>query len=189
MMNRSKITRTTHALRSHPLKATLAALALLLLAPVAPALGDCPNLQVPAGNTLASHVYAVGVQIYRWNGTGWSFAGPEAVLFADAGGTAVVGIHYAGPEGPTRPVWQSVTGSVVVGEGLNPQRCTVDPEAIPWLRLTAVWSEGPGVFKGVTYIQRVNTVGGKAPTVSGGVAGEMARVPYTAEYFFYKADD
>jgi hypothetical protein len=41
----------------------------------------------------------------------------------------------------------------------------------------------------VTYIQRVNTVGGKAPTVSGGVAGEMARVPYTAEYFFYKADD
>jgi hypothetical protein len=41
----------------------------------------------------------------------------------------------------------------------------------------------------VTFIQRVNTVGGKAPTVNGVVAGEVARVPYTAEYLFYKADN
>src|SRR5262249_49113230 len=38
-----------------------------------------------------------------------------------------------------------------------------------------------------TYIQRVNTVGGKAPTAPGDV-GEVVRVPYTAEYFFYRAD-
>jgi hypothetical protein len=189
MMNRSSITSTTHALRSHPLKATLGALALLLLAPVAPALGDCPNLQVPAGNSVAFQAYAVGVQIYRWSGTGWSFAGPEAVLFANAGRNAVVGTHYAGPDGPTRPVWQSVSGSLVVGDGLNPQRCIVDPEAIPWLRLGAVSSEGPGAFAGVTYIQRVNTVGGKAPSVPGGSEGEVARVPYTADYLFYKADE
>jgi len=33
----------------------------------------------------------------------------------------------------------------------------------------------------------VNTVGGKAPTAPGDFPGELARVPYTAEYFFYRA--
>ena len=37
-------------------------------------------------------------------------------------------------------------------------------------------------------IQRVNTVGGKAPTAPGDYVGELVRVPYTAEYFFYRAD-
>ena len=31
----------------------------------------CDRLQVQAGNKVAFHVYAVGVQIYRWNGTSW----------------------------------------------------------------------------------------------------------------------
>jgi hypothetical protein len=39
----------------------------------------------------------------------------------------------------------------------------------------------------VTFIQRVNTVGGKAPSHSGDSVGEVVRVPYTAEYFFYRA--
>jgi uncharacterized protein DUF3455 len=174
-------------LRLRPLNGMLAALALPLLVLVAPARGDCPELQVEAGNTLAYHVYAVGVQTYRWDGMSWNPAGPDAVLFADAGHHAIVGTHYAGPAGPTRPIWESFSGSKVVGMVLN--RCTPDPEAIPWLLLGAVSSEGPGVFDGVTYIQRVNTVGGKAPTVPGHVEGAMARVPYTAEYLFYKADE
>jgi hypothetical protein len=33
----------------------------------------------------------------------------------------------------------------------------------------------------------VNTVGGKAPTDPGSFVGEEARVPYTAEYYFYRA--
>jgi hypothetical protein len=65
-------------------------------------------------------------------------------------------------------------------------RCTHDASAIPWLLLRAVSSEGPGVFDGVTYIQRINTVGGNAPAQAGGVVGEEARVPYTTEYLFYK---
>jgi hypothetical protein len=32
----------------------------------------------------------------------------------------------------------------------------------------------------------VNTTGGKAPAVAGTV-GQVVRVPYTAEYFFYRA--
>jgi hypothetical protein len=61
---------------------TLAALALLLLAVVpteayqgndnrAPELGNCQHLQVQAGDKVAFHVYAEGVQIYQWNGTSW----------------------------------------------------------------------------------------------------------------------
>ena len=187
MMNSS---RTTHAFRSHPLNVTLAALALLLLALVAPAgadpgndnrapdLGDCQDLQVPAGNKVAFHAYAEGVQIYRWNGTSWVFVAPEAVLYADAEGDDVVGIHYAGP------TWESNSGSKVVGTVL--ERCTPDPDAIPWLLLEAVSNEGPGIFHRVTYIQRVNTVGGNAPADPGDVLGEVVRVPYTAEYYFYR---
>jgi hypothetical protein len=190
-MNSSSTTSTTHAFRLHSLNVTLAALALLLHATVAPAvadpgndsrapdLGDCQNLRVPAGNKVASHVYAEGVQIYRWDGMSWIFVAPEAVLFANAGDDGVVGIHYAGP------TWESVSGSRVVGMVL--ERCTPDPDAIPWLLLGAASTEGPGIFHRVTYLQRVNTVGGTAPTDPGDFPGEVARVPYTAEYFFYRA--
>jgi hypothetical protein len=66
-------------------------------------------------------------------------------------------------------------------------RCTPQPDAIPWLLLAAVTSEGPGIFHRVTSIQRVNTVGGIAPADPGNFSGEVVRVPYTAEYFFYRA--
>jgi Protein of unknown function (DUF3455) len=69
------------------------------------------------------------------------------------------------------------------------QRCTPDPDAIAWLLLEAVFNEGPGVFRRVTFIQRVNTVGGTAPTDPGDFPDQVARVPYTTEYFFYQAND
>jgi hypothetical protein len=176
MMNRS---RTTHAFRLHPLNVTLMALALLPLALVAPAGADtCSDVQVPAGNTLSSHVYAKGVQIYRWNGTSWLFVAPEAMLFADAGYQGAVGVHYGGP------TWESASGSKVVGTVVG--RCTPNPSAIPWLLLRAVSSQGPGIYHQVTFIQRVNTVGGLAPVGPGELVGEIARVPYTADYFFYR---
>jgi hypothetical protein len=103
---------------------------------------------------------------------------PEAVLFADGGGNGSVGIHYAGP------TWESVSGSTVGGMVLD--RCTPDPDAIPWLLLGAVNPQGPGIFHRVTFIQRVNTTGGKAPIDPGTVIGELASVPYTADYFFYR---
>ena len=191
MMNSARITATTQALCLHPHNLRRGVLALLLLAlaaPVeagpgdesrAPDLGDCPNLQVPAGNKVAFHVYAAGVQIYRWDGTSWIFVAPEAVLFADADFDGAVGVHYAGP------TWESASGSKVVGMVL--ERCTPDPGAIPWLLLAARDNEGPGVFERVTFIQRVNTEGGIAPSVPGDCPGEEARVPYFAEYFFYRA--
>src|SRR4051812_11476109 len=110
-----------HTSRLHPLNVAPAPLALLLLALVAPVgaargddnrapdLGDCQKLRVPAGNKVAFHASGVGVQIYRWNGTGWIFVAPEAVLFANAGDDGETGIHFGGP------TWQSNSGSKVVG--------------------------------------------------------------------------
>lgn len=142
-------------------------------------LGACENLRVPAGNRLALRVYAQGVQIYHWNGSSWVFSGPSAVLTADAGGRGVVGTHYSGP------TWESQSGSKVVGTVLD--RCTPDPDAVAWLLLGAASTEGPGIFRRVTFIQRVNTVGGIAPSGAGSFTGEEARVPYTTEYLFYRA--
>ena len=144
-----------------------------------PDLGSCQILQVEEGNKVSSVLYAEGVQIYRWDGASWTFVVPEAVLFADAGGNGEVGTHYGGP------TWESASGSKVVGRVVD--RCTPDPSAIAWLLLEAVYTEGPGMFDRVTFIQRVNTVGGLAPTDPGAFPGEVKRVPYTAEYVFYRA--
>jgi Protein of unknown function (DUF3455) len=185
--------RKAHAFRLQYRDVTMVALAMLLLVFVAPAgaapvddnrapdlgVGDCQKLQVPQGNKVSFHGFGVGVQIYQWNGANWIFVAPEATLFANAGDNGKVAIHFGGP------TWQSNSGSKVIGKVL--QHCTPDPAAIPWLLLASVpeLTEGPGIFADVTYIQRVNTVGGNAPTEPGNTIGEIARVPYTADYFFY----
>ena len=45
-----------------------------------------------------------------------------------------------------------------------------------------------GIFRRVTFIQRVHTTGGLAPSAPGFSTGAEARVPYTAEYFFYRTE-
>ena len=141
----------------------------------------CDSVQVAEGNSLKFHAYAIGVQIYRWDGAAWVFVAPSAILYADPDYHAQIGTHYAGP------TWESGSGSKVVGARLA--GCTPDTTAIPWLRLGALSSQGPGVFRGVTFIQRVNTIGGIAPITAGTTTGQMANVPYTAEYYFYSATD
>src|SRR5216117_1669144 len=100
------------------------------------------DIAVPAGNKVHFHGFGVGVQIYTWNGTSWGTAVPEAILFNAEG---VVTIHFAGP------TWQSNSGSTVVG-ALPPKKAvTVDPNAIPWLLLSAKSTEGPGIFANTTF--------------------------------------
>jgi hypothetical protein len=140
-------------------------------------LGVCPDLAPPEGSTLMYHVYARGVQIYRWNGTSWGPVGPSAKLYADKNERSLVGIHYGGPS------WESLSGSKVMGSVAK--RCTADPTAVQWLLLDATSTEGPGVFAHVKHIQRLNTVGGIAPTYSGTVGQEVS-IPYSTEYFFYR---
>jgi hypothetical protein len=69
---------------------------------------------------------------------------------------------------------------------IPPAAVVMDTNAIPWLRLDAVNPEGPGILAGTTFIQRVNTTGGKAPSENGAFVGQVARIPYTADYFFYR---
>ncbi len=141
-------------------------------------IGSCYKLRAPEGSTLALHAYATGAQIYRWSGSTWTFVAPDAELFADAGLHGKIGTHYAGP------TWESNSGSAVVG--VAQERCTVDAASIPWLLLGAKSANGPGIFHRVIAIQRLNTVGGNAPIAAGSFVGEIERVPYTAEYFFYR---
>ena len=141
----------------------------------------CDGVQVPPGNKVAFHVYALGVQVYNWNGISWDFVAPVATLSADANYSGEVGIHYAGP------TWQSNSGSKVAAKRLA--GCSPDPTAIPWLLLQTVSTTGPGIFSSVTYVQRVNTTGGLAPAAPGSSIGALAEVPYTAEYYFYRANN
>ncbi len=141
---------------------------------------ECSALQVPPGNKVASRVYAVGVQAYRWNGKSWIFVEPIATLFNDESFHKKFGVHYAGP------TWESNNGGKVVAA--RQEGCTPDPTAIPWLLLRTVTADVPGVLGKVTYIQRVNTKGGLVPTAPGSAVG-VVEVPYSTEYYFYRADD
>ena len=74
------------------------------LAPDLPA-PACDSVQVPDLNRVSLHVYALGVQVYRWDGSKWVFSAPAAALFADPCYEEQVGIHYAGP------TWEANDGS------------------------------------------------------------------------------
>ena len=130
------------------------------------------------------HGFALGVQIYTWNGNDWGNAVPRATLFDDDDNVVVD--HFGTTNGPA---WKSNSGSEVVGK-LPPKRADVDPEnAIPWLLLEANknLTHGPGVLANTSLIHRVNTVGGKAPRVNGTFIGQVVEVPYIADYFFYRS--
>jgi len=143
-------------------------------------------LRAPAGQIAFVEALATGVQIYECaprpgesSAFAWTFRAPEATL-SDRSGRAL-GKHYAGP------TWESVDGSKVVGQ-VKASDPGPDPAAIPWLLLTAKSSSGTGTFAQAASIQRVRTVGGIAPTerCEAANAAKIARVPYTATYYFYR---
>ena len=143
----------------------------------------CESLTADEGNRLAFHVYAKGSQVYRWNGTSWDFVAPVATLYAEQGYFGEVGTHYVGPH------WESKSGSKVKAVRIQGRGCSPDPNSIPWIILQSTETSGPGIFKDVTLIQRTNTTGGNAPTEIGLTPGQIKEVPYTAEYYFYKAEN
>jgi hypothetical protein len=155
-------------------------------------------LQVPAGNQVFREGDAIGTQDYICLPSGWTFFGPQATLFNEHDEQIIT--HFLSPNpfeqapnpfenGLPLATWQdSEDTSKVWGSTL--QSVTVDPGAIPWLLLEVVGAQdgptGGDELSETTFIQRLNTVGGLAPTTSCTV-GAMALVPYTAGYFFYKA--
>jgi hypothetical protein len=133
-----------------------------------------PAIQVPPGNTLIAEFDARGVQVYQCTAGAWSFLEPAAELSAQ-GASA---IHFRGPS------WESPQdGSLVEGRAVASSPVA---GSIPQLLLQATRTRGDGVFGGVTYIQRLNTTGGVAPTTAC-TDGQTAGIPYTADYRFYVA--
>jgi hypothetical protein len=142
-----------------------------------------PQALEPAyDESLTLIVPARGVQIYECRsaagGYEWAFVGPEADLF-DVRGKAI-GRHYGGPH------WEAADGSKIAGT-LKARAEAPVAGAIPWLLLSAKSVGANGAFSKVTSIQRVNTAGGNAPKegCSYSTVGKPARIPYTADYYFF----
>jgi hypothetical protein len=153
-------------------------------------------IQVPAGNQVFRVAHAVGTQDYVCLSTGWDSRayGPQATLFNEDNEQILTHFLSAYPVGSTAyfPTWQdsrdtsTVWASAVPGASYTP-----DPTAIAWLLLKVVGKEvgptGGDKMISTTYIQRLNTTGGLKPTTAC-TPGDKALVPYTADYYFYKAD-
>lgn len=169
--------------------------ALIALAPFALAktasltVPTVPNgLRLPDGLKLEQTFNAEGVQIYACQakadnaGFEWAFKAPEATLSAEDG--TKTGTHYAGP------TWEANDGSKLVGE-VKARLNSSDQNAIPWLLLATKSIGKDGLLSKVVFIHRLETVGGKAPSseCNTGTVGTQARVPYTAKYYFYAAQN
>lgn len=148
---------------------------------------DVPDqIKAPAGERLVFQAHASGAQIYscqqgadgQWQ---WTLKAPEAQLQDQKG--AIVGHHYAGP------TWKHKDGSEVTGKAAA-KVDSPDADSIPWLLISATGHAGTGVFSQVTSIQRIHTKGGHAPAAAScdsSKAGTEAKIPYTADYYFYAA--
>jgi hypothetical protein len=167
---------------------TVWAFVLLLSACASPRPASVPDaLKVAANESLTLVAAAKGVQIYECRAgkeagaaDEWAFVAPEAELF-DARGSRI-GDHGAGP------YWQALDGSRTLG---TPKARADAPngDAIPWLLMSARPAGATGSLSGTTSVQRINTVGGKAPATgcSRSNYGAIVRVPYSADYHFYAA--
>jgi Protein of unknown function (DUF3455) len=170
------------------------------------------EIQVPPGNKAFLEGHGVGTQNYVClpSGVGVKFIlfTPQATLFNDD--DEQVTTHFFSPNpsedntnpavvvaaGMIRATWQHSrdTSTVWGGQAI----ASSDPEfvrqdAIPWLLLPVAGTQegltGGDTLTKTTFIQRLNTFGGVAPSTgctSLADVGNQAFVPYTADYFFYK---
>ena len=140
------------------------------------------------------------------SGFAWILFTPEATLFNDDEKQIIT--HFFSPnpfENNTNPgvvtddmiraMWQdsrdtSTVWAMTIASSSDPN--FVSPGAIPWLLLDVVGTE-PGPTGGdrltrTTFVQRLNTSGGIAPSTActSSNVGAEAFVPYTADYFFFK---
>jgi hypothetical protein len=161
-----------------------------LSAPLSAAGGQVPpavpkEIAVPSGAVLLFSRHARGVQIYACPDGEWTLRAPRALLF-DPQSRRPTGIHYGGVDrGLTPgPWWESARDDSRVRAARVDEAPSPNADSIPLLLLKAVEWHGSGAFSPVSYIQRLNTVGGVSPT-GACPQGAQRRVPYTADYYFY----
>ena len=149
---------------------------------------DAPAaVAVPAGNRAVMTTVGVGEITYECRAKAgaagayeWGFVAPAAVLY-DRNRSKALGKYYGGP------TWEANDGSKVTGKQLAVSPATRSG-AIPLQLVQASPATGDGAMKGVTYIQRLNTVGGVAPSdpCAQSNVGTSKKVSYQADYVFYK---
>ena len=149
---------------------------------------DLPGaVQVPAGHKVAMETVGVGSITYECRAKKdmasayeWVFVGPEAKLQTRQGDT--IGKYWGPPA-----TWENNDGSKVTAT-----QVAIAPAGngnIPLQLVKANPASGMGAMQGVTYIQRVATKGGVAPSMECGSAnlGNKQTVHYQADYIFWKA--
>jgi hypothetical protein len=163
------------------------------------------GLEVDAPNEVFLLGRGVGTQNYVCqpvNSLGrvdWVLFTPQATLFDDFNEQLTTHFFSVNPsEGIVRATWQdsrdtsTVWGSVIA---TSSDAAFVKAGAIPWLKIDVKNTgaqAGPGggdTLSVTTFIQRLNTDGGTAPSTGcerPTDIGKKAFVPYTADYFFYK---
>ena len=190
----------------------------LSTAPVTP-----PAITPPVGNRLFLAGHAFGSQGYvclpLGSGVSWTVnnARPEATLFANVFGEPVQIIthflsHNDNPKDGVVPpfgnaTWQSSFDSSKVWAAASPATTITagtDPScsntgSISCLLLQAVGTQdgptGGKILSKTTFVQRLKTSGGSAPSnpstgcLTAGDVGHQVLVPYQADYFFWRADD
>ncbi len=144
-------------------------------------------VQVPAGNKVAMETVGVGEITYECRGKSdmagqyeWVFVGPDAKLMDRSG--KQVGKYFGPPA-----TWENMDGSKVTAT-----QVAVAPAAagsIPLQLVKANPAVGSGMMSGTTYIQRVATQGGVAPSAVCDATrmGTKQIVKYQADYIFYRA--
>ncbi len=144
-----------------------------------------PKLEPPAGAKAVLLAYGQGVQRYVCNAKTqaggafeWVLKEPVAKLFDDQ--NHEIGSHSAGPS------WQLADGSKVVKKKVLATTAALQFDAVPWL-LVEVEPSGQGKLAAVQYVQRLDTVGGVAPSTGCDAthAGALQDVEYRAVYVFY----
>ena len=199
----------------------LSAAALVLGCALAMAAASAEDLTPPEGNIEFLSTHAVGTQGYiclpQGTGAAWNFNGarPEATLFQKYFGQDIQVItHFLSPD--TNPnkiapdplpfgnaTWQSSFDSSKVWAqkvkfipaGTDSTICPNDG-AIDCLLLQSIGSlHGPSGGKFLTkttFIQRLNTKRGSAPTDGCSVSSDVGKqtlVPYSADYIFFRGKE
>jgi hypothetical protein len=164
------------------------------------------ELEVEEGNVAFLVGHAAGTQNYvclpsgsSSSGVAFSLFTPQATLFNDDDGQIITHFFSPNPDEDGRPIratWEHSRDTSTVWaalDGLSDDRQFVEEGAVAWLKLKVVGDEegptGGDKLTKTTFIQRLNTSGGLAPSIgcsSTADIGNRAFVPYTADYFFYR---
>jgi Protein of unknown function (DUF3455) len=142
-------------------------------------------VQVPTGHRVALETVGKGSITYECkskadaSGHEWIFVGPAAVL-NDRSGKALG--RYFGPPA----TWAANDGSAITGTQVAV--APAKPGDIPLQLVKANPATGAGAMQGLSFIQRVATMGGVAPArmCDAGAMGQKEVVSYQADYIFWR---